>query len=141
MALSQVQQLRGLALPAIRTAGGYFATKGPNDMAWGALINAVFTPLGSRPFRRQFGSTLHEVVMEPNDATTQSLVEYVIKDAVQRWAPSVIVQSVVTRPVDNKIGILIQFSRSDDRQRLLSSPAILISKSDIVNLLAASRNT
>lgn len=137
---TQVKQLRGLALPALRTAGGYFASKGPADIAWGDLIVAVFTPVGSRPFRRQFGSTLHEVVFEPNDATTAATLEYVIKDAVKRQAPNVIVNGVVARADGRTVSLLIQFSRSDDRATLLQSPPIKVSKSDVVNLLAASRN-
>lgn len=140
MATSQAQ-IRGLALPAIRTAGGYFATKGPDDMAWGALINAVFTPRGSRPFRRQFGSALHELVMDPADSVSQGAIEYVIKEAASRWAPTAVIRAVRTRVDGNVVQVLIEFSRSDDKDRTLRSPVVRVSKSDVVNLLAASRNT
>lgn len=141
MATNQAQQLRGLALPALRTAGGYFVSKGPDDVAWGSLITSVFTPAGSRPFRRQFGSALHELVMEPADPTLQSTIETVIRDAVQRWAPGVIIRGVLTKVDRGQVGVLIQFARSDDKSRTLNTPLIYVSKSDVVNLLAASRNT
>lgn len=138
MATSQAQ-LRGFALPAIRTAGGYFASKGPDDIAWGNLITAAFTPVGSRPMRRAFGSVLHEMVFEPNDADVQEAVSLAITDAVKRWASGVVVRAVRTQSKNNTLSVMVEFSRSDDRSRALTSPMVRLSKSDVVNLIAASR--
>ncbi len=135
---NQVRQLRGLALPALRTAGGYFASKLPNDVAWGGLILALFTPVGSRPMARSFGSVLHELVNEPNDPHMDAQIEDAIRECATRCAPQVRIVAVLVGRKDDTVGISVQFQRSDD-QSVQTSPQVFISKSDVVNLLAVSR--
>lgn len=137
--MASTQQLRGLALPAVREAGGYFVSKGPDDVAWGALITAVFTPQGSRPMRRQFGSVLHELVHEPADQVSQEAIVLAVKDAARLWAPHVTVLRVQTKVEGRQVGVLIEFCRSDDKNRTLRSPLIRVAKSDVVNYLASRR--
>ncbi len=133
----QVQQLRGIGLPALRTAGGYFAVKNRQDKAWSDLLVAVLTPIGSRPMNRGFGSALHDVLFEQAGGQVEQLVDYVIRQAVSAYAPHVVIVGVKARSVGNEIKVLIRFSLADDRA-VLEKP-LLISKSDVVNLLAASR--
>jgi phage baseplate assembly protein W len=135
------QQLRGLALPAIREAGGYFVSKNPDQVAWGALITAVFTPIGSRPMRRQFGSVLHEVVNEPADNVSLAAVELAVREAAKTYAPHVTILRVMTQVDGRNIGVLIEYSRSDDKSRTLRSPLVRVSQSDVTNYLASRRNT
>lgn len=52
------------------------------------------TPIGSRVMRRDFGSRLHQVVFEPNDATIDTLVEHYVREAIERWEKRVVVGPV-----------------------------------------------
>lgn len=115
-------------------------SKGPDDIAWGALISAVFTPQGSRPMRRQFGSVLHELVHEPADKASTDAIVLAVTDAARLWAPHVKVLRVQTQVEGRTIGLLIEFCRSDDNSRTLRSPLIRVDKSDVVNYLASRRN-
>ena len=82
-------QRRGLALPAVRSAGGYFASKGPLDRAWGDLILALFVPVGSRAMRRDYGSGLHRLIFDPAVEQDDPVVLYAAQEAASRNAPPV----------------------------------------------------
>ena len=132
----QSQQLRGLALPAIRTAGGYFVSKQPDDVAWGDLIITLFTPIGSRLMRRQFGSALSTLVFDPSDATLQTDITTVIQAAAALWAPMVTIRGVTTTLNGKQVGVTVSFSRADNTSQVLNSPTVYVSKADVIGLLA-----
>ncbi len=136
---TQVRQYRGLALPALRAAGGYFASKSRHDVAFGDLLVALFTPVGTRPMSRGFGSNLSRVVFQPVTADIGDVVEHVVREAANRWAPHVVILGVDVRQDGEKVGILVRFSMAGDSKSAQERP-ILISKSDVINLLAASKN-
>ncbi len=97
---------------------------------------AVMTPLGSRPMERSFGSALHNVVFEPADSQIGQLVDYVIREAATRHCRHVVVEDVLVQVISQNVKILIRFSLADDRSS--QDRPIMISKSDVINLLAAS---
>lgn len=104
---------RGLALPASPRVG-YFRSAGPGDLAWSELLLALFTPVGSRPMRRSFGSEMRTVLFDPNDEeVTDELVELIAREA-ERQAPNVRVREafVVARTQD-RVSIRIRYSRPD----------------------------
>jgi phage baseplate assembly protein W len=105
---------RGLALPAIRTVGGYFASKSAHDTAWGDLLLAIFTPIGSRPGKRNFGSALSKVLFEPDPKGQQPLVESIIIDTAKVWVPHVVVQSVIVQTVEKVLQLRITFHLTGD---------------------------
>ncbi len=129
--------LRGLALPAIRTAGGYFVSKGPVEVTWGDLVMAAFVPIGSRPMSRSFGGSLHQVVFEPNDPLVDQAIDGAIREAVAAWAPHVRIVDILVGRGGNRVGVTIRFAVAGDSQVQVRN--VLISQSDVVNFLAASR--
>ena len=133
----RVVQLRGLALPALRGAGGYFAAKTRYDVAWGDLILAIFCPIGARPMRRRFGSAIHNVVFEPNTLALQQLVNYVVRQAAMQWCPHIVINDVLVKQTGEEVAVGVVFSLSEDRAT--QDRVILIKKSDVVNLLAGAR--
>ena len=108
--------LKGLALPAIRTAGGYFSVRDKYDVAWGDLLLAVLTPIGSRPMRREFGSALHLAISDPNDPTTMQQVDYAVRDAAAEWCPHIRVYSVNLVQVTEGINLTVSFGLEEDSQ-------------------------
>lgn len=120
-----VRELRGLGLPLTREIGGFFESKGRYDCAWGDLLLCLFTPIGSRPNRRSFGSALHLLLSEPNIEGNQTLVEHVVRQAAGRWCPHVVIYGVVARAkvTDGQVIQLgIRFGLADEQveqQRLV----------------------
>lgn len=101
--------LRGLAFPAIRHAGGFFATRTAYDVAWGDLLFLILTPYGSRPGQRDFGCALHDLVMAQTTEALASLSRDYILRAVKQWAPHLKVQDVRAAVVENQLVLDIDF--------------------------------
>lgn len=114
--LRTVTELRGLALPAQKGPGGYFQTKSARDVAWGDLMLALFTPQGSRPMNRAFGSVLHEQLFEPVSALVDGgVLDYVIRDAVTQYCPHIVIREVEILDSPSKsIHLVIKFALRSD---------------------------
>lgn len=128
---------RGLALPAIRTRGGYFASKSPHDTAWGDLMLAIFCPIGSRFMNRTFGSALHRLLFEPNTADLSVQAEYLIRDAAQKWAPHVVITAVEAATRREHVFLKISFHLVGDTQT--ETRLIELDRRDVVRLLGVQR--
>ncbi len=112
------KELRGLALPALRDGGGYFASANKYDVAWSDLMVAILTPIGGRPMQRDFGSALRTVLMELADEQTTTRVNYVITEAVARWCPHIRLLGLATLIKGKSIQIQILFSLVADAQKI-----------------------
>ena len=113
---TQSLELKGLALPAIRTAGGYFSVRDKYDVAWGDLLLAVLTPIGSRAMNRQFGSSLHLAVDDPNDPALAQMVDYAVRDAAAAWCPHIVVHDVQVAREEAGVTMSIAFGLTEDAQ-------------------------
>ena len=105
---------RGLALPALRTAGGYFASKGPHDVAWGDLLLAIFTRIGARFMRRNLGSDLAARLFEPQGDENPQLIELIIEDVADRDVPQIILDDVLALIREQALNLRIAFHLVDD---------------------------
>lgn len=47
------------------------------------------TPKGQRVMRPEFGCQIHELLFEPNDATTHGLAVYYVQEALNMWEPRI----------------------------------------------------
>lgn len=130
-----VTELRGLGLPAQRSKGGYFASLSRYDVAFSDLVIAVLTPLGTRPMRRSFGSAVHHVLFDPATLASQKALTFAIKQAVARSAPHLYVADVQAIVRGSDIALGIKFGLLDEQAT--QERAVLISKSDVIKLLAA----
>lgn len=121
---------KGLALPAIRTVGGYFASKNRYDTAWGDLLLAIFVPIGSRPGRRDFGSALDTVLFEPNVLEKRQMVRQIIDETASRWTPHIVIREVLLQVLDRHLQLSIAFGLqgeqfTDRRQILLPRDRVI----------------
>lgn len=104
---------RGLALPLARSPGGYFSSKLPLNLAWGDLLMALMTPVGSRPMRRSFGSQVSKILFRPDVVVDDPVVIYVVGEAAKQWCPQVNVTSIhVTPPAafNAQAGVTVNFT-------------------------------
>jgi phage baseplate assembly protein W len=73
------------------------------------LINAFNIPQGSKPGNPSYGTTLWGFIFEPNDVTTQGLIE----DEVRRLGsldPRIALNTITMYPQDNGILLEVEFA-------------------------------
>jgi phage baseplate assembly protein W len=115
-----------------------FASKGRYDVAFSDLLMAVFTPVGSRPMARTFGSSLSLSLMEPITGTLQKVIEQSVRASVARHAPHIYIAGIDMLARGREVAIGIKFGLVDERNT--QERTVLIPKSDLTRLIAAQYN-
>lgn len=68
-----------------------------------SLETCFTTPLGSRPFRRRFGSRLLDMLFEPLDDITADSIAFELKQVAKEWEPRITnIQAVVIPDYENQ---------------------------------------
>jgi phage baseplate assembly protein W len=84
----------GLAFPLqVDRRGGIALARDETDIEQ-AIELILGTAPGERPMRPEFGCGVHDFVFDTIDASTVGKMEQAIRDALDRWEPRVIVQTV-----------------------------------------------
>jgi phage baseplate assembly protein W len=131
------KEIVGLALPALRSQGGYFASKGKYDTAWGDVLLALLTPIGTRPGIRRFGSALHKVVFEPDIISQTPVVQQVVVDAITEWCPHVVLRNVIVRADGKTMQLYVSFVlKGDDLTR---TGIVEVHRDKVIKALALSQ--
>ena len=77
--------------------GGMALAKYENDIDEAIKI-ILGTAKGERVMRPEFGSSIHEFIFAPNNATTAGLLAYHVQEALARWEPRIDVTNVDVQP-------------------------------------------
>lgn len=116
MPAAPIPRRSGLALPAVRLNGGYFAARSTYDVAWGDLIIAAFVPFGGRFMRRSVGSQAPNYLMDVLDNMTAAMLRDAVSTAVAAQCPHIRVIDVVAKAVAAKtMSLTISFTVAPDR--------------------------
>ena len=84
----------GLAFPLqVDRRGGIALARDETDIEQ-AIELILATAPGERPMRPEFGCGVHDFVFDSIDATTVGKMELAIRDALDRWEPRIVVESV-----------------------------------------------
>jgi phage baseplate assembly protein W len=84
----------GLAFPLqVDRRGGIALARDETDIEQ-AIELILATAPGERPMRPEFGCGVHDFVFDSIDANTVGRMELAIRDALDRWEPRVVVESV-----------------------------------------------
>ena len=84
----------GLAFPLqVDRRGGIALARDETDVEQ-AIELILATAPGERPMRPEFGCGVHDFVFDSIDATTVGKMELAIRDALDRWEPRVVVETV-----------------------------------------------
>ena len=84
----------GLAFPLqVDRRGGIALARDETDVEQ-AIELILATAPGERPMRPEFGCGVHDFVFDTIDASTIGKMELAIRDALDRWEPRVIVETV-----------------------------------------------
>ena len=88
---------QGLSYPIrVDGSGGIAMSRGESDIE-NAIMVILGTSKGERVMRPEFGSSIHDFVFAPNNATTHGLLEYHVRDALTYWEPRIDVNDVDVR--------------------------------------------
>ena len=86
---------KGLRFPfAFDRRTGGTRTSAAHDHIGESIRQILGTRVGERFMRPDFGSRLHELVFEPNDAILKSLVKHYAIEAIQRWEKRITLTAV-----------------------------------------------
>jgi phage baseplate assembly protein W len=84
----------GLAFPLqVDRRGGIALASDETDVEQ-AIELILATAPGERPMRPEFGCGVHDFVFDSIDANTVGQMELAIRDALDRWEPRVVVETV-----------------------------------------------
>ena len=84
----------GLAFPLqVDRRGGIALARDETDVEQ-AIELILATAPGERPMRPEFGCGVHDFVFDSIDAKTVGKMELAIRDALDRWEPGVVVETV-----------------------------------------------
>ena len=84
----------GLAFPLqVDRRGGIALARDETDVEQ-AIELILATAPGERPMRPEFGCGVHDFVFDSIDANTIGQMELAIRDALDRWEPRVVVETV-----------------------------------------------
>jgi phage baseplate assembly protein W len=101
----------GLSFPLGFVGSRFFnRTKTVEEQAKHNLKSLLLTNIGERPMQPEFGSKLLSVVFEFRD---DALIEEVINEAVDKWLPYIVINSITTNtePANpNRLNVSIDFS-------------------------------
>lgn len=91
---------QGLAFPLQQTPTRRLKlVSGETDIQQAIRIILGTMP-GERLLRPEFGCRIYELVFAPNDAATEGLIVYYVREALARWEPRIEVQDVTVQEDD-----------------------------------------
>ena len=108
----------GLEFPLKYTSTGFFKrTKTALEQTKHNIKNLLLTRKGERVGNPTFGSNLHKVLFEQEGDDIESRVEEVIRSAMSRWLPFIIIDEIETKFSErnrNAINVSMKFSINID---------------------------
>jgi phage baseplate assembly protein W len=98
---------RGLAFPLRVNARGEIAlVSGERDIEESIRVILGTRP-GERVMRPGFGCRAHELLFEPRNASTETLMQQYVSDALRMWEPRITVQWVDVLIDENQDGAIL----------------------------------
>ena len=92
----------GPAYPLRYTVGGVLGPKTDVEVIFTSMVNILTTPKGTLPYDPEFGSHVPDLVFEPNDEITRSLIRYYTRKDLEEQDPRVNILAVRTDISDSE---------------------------------------
>ena len=84
----------GWQYPVQLEASGEIALSRFEEDVRQAIMIILETAPGERVMRPEFGCGIHQYVFAPNNTRTASLVRFQVEEALNRWEPRIVLESV-----------------------------------------------
>lgn len=99
---------------AVDTAGHISATGG-DEAIRGKIIQVLFTALGERVNKPDFGCGLFNLVFEPNDDILAAATEFTVGQALIRWlGDDIVIDGVDVDSSEETVTIEIAYTKKED---------------------------
>jgi len=85
------------------------ATSRDQDHIHESIRQILGTRRGERFLLPEFGSRLHELLFEGNDAILHGLVRHEVRDALTRWEPRIVIEEVRVSSDDHAVLVNVQY--------------------------------
>lgn len=124
--MSVVGRYAGPAYPFGSTPDLVLGPKIDLQVVLTSIFNIITTPKGSIPYNPKLGSVIPNLVFEPNDEVTMSLLRHFAEKDLGEQEPRIVVVSVFTeRTGDHTITLRIGFSLvGDPTGKVYGTPVI-----------------
>ena len=98
---------RGFAFPLRPNRQGAITLTGGTDDVEQAMFMILSTAPGERPMRPEFGCRVHDHVFDDLNASSVTLIERAVHEALARWEPRIEVERVSVDEIDRREGALV----------------------------------
>lgn len=109
----------GIVFPLELDSSGKVVIYDDNKLIMMSIMAIINWPQGHRFFNEQYGCRLHELLEEPNDNITYTLLKHFITQSIYRWEKRVTTnnsQIKVVRRDHEKIDISITYTINSTKQ-------------------------
>ncbi len=125
---------QGLAFPLqVNARGGIALVSGERDIEQSIRIILGTRP-GERIMRPEFGCRAYELLFEPRNAATETLMQRYVDEAIRRWEPRIEVQAVnVFTDTDFDGALFVEISyiiRATHNERSIVYPFFLVGEEE-----------
>lgn len=124
----------GISFPLRVDQSGAIATTNGAEGIDSSLRVVLMTAPGERVMRPNFGCRIWELMFEPINANTLGLMAEAVREAVARWEPRVVLESVRVEPDPGSVGqVFIHLDylvRTTNDRRNLVYPFYVIPRED-----------
>ena len=100
---------KGWAFPIqLDNAGGILMRSADDDIreAIGIILT---TRLGERAMRPEFGCAVGDLVFDPNDYDLTGRIEFLVRKALERWEPRIIVKEIEVNIAGEKMEVDVRY--------------------------------
>lgn len=110
--------MTNFSVPFAMTPGGTVqVTDNPNEIANDRVESVVGTFPGERVMQPEYGVDAPSFVFAPDIVQNQSVLSNEVQQAINRWEPTIVLDSVRAIPTQSDVGIIgvqVEFTLSND---------------------------
>ena len=108
-------EIRGLKIPfrVDSHTGGLSEAAGPEKIRQNIRM-ILGTRIGERPMLSQYGSRLHSLVQEPNDAVLETALLRQLREALAAWEPRVVITRVTVSRKEGEVALQLEYALSEE---------------------------
>jgi phage baseplate assembly protein W len=110
-----IDDIRGFAFPfrIDPATGGVAVASGGAKIQQNVSI-ILSTREGERPMLREFGTRIHGLVQESNDAILASLLKDQVREALLRWEPRILITRAEVQQSESELQLALAYAHTSE---------------------------